>query len=450
LEEPIEGCACGRDHPVGLERVLVGAGALDEVTSLLPAPSRLDGPVLLLADPNTYDAAGMAVSRRLRLAGHRVIEAIAGRRSGSGSLGCALRADDEALESLASALDCRPAKLVAVGSGTINDLGKALSEDTGVGLVTVGTAASMNGYASSIVALTIGGLKVTRAAASAEALLFDTNVLAAAPPRLNRAGFGDLVSKPVSGADWVLSSWLFGEDLCPTALSMADEAVARARRRAEGIGRGDAEALVALVEALVLSGLSMTIAGASSPASGGEHLISHYLDISGEEVGGENVHLHGEKVAVGTLASLELYRRLREAGPPPKSGKGPPEESAEEIASRHGRLSPAAREALVAQALAKASRAPRRKERRRIVAARWKEMWEVIDPQLAGSARLEQDLVKAGVPHTFAGIGIDRERAAELIRLARHMRNRYTVLDLAADLGRLDGWSGEIAAGLAG
>jgi glycerol-1-phosphate dehydrogenase [NAD(P)+] len=439
LEATVGDCPCGRPHRITLRHVVLGDDVLEETVDLLPPATALASPLLLLADPDTYDAAGRQVARLLRQAGHRVEEVITGRVP---------HADARTLEGLRLALSCAPARVVAVGSGTLNDLGKVLAGEAGVPLVTVATAASMNGYTSPIASLTVDGLKVTRPAPPAEALVVDTRVLAAAPPRLNRAGFGDLLSRPVSGADWVLSHALLGEPLCPTALSVADQAVTRARSRAGAIAHQEPGALADLAEALLLSGLSMALADASSPASGGEHLFSHYLDMSATGWGRESF-LHGEQVAVGTLVSLDLYAGIREGGPPSPDAPIPPEEDDGALARLHQHLEPAALGSLLAEAGAKRRREPGRIERRRTLVKRWEEIDRLLDEQLASSAGIVEDLRRAGTPATLAAIDLTPERARDLILRARHLRNRYTVLDLAADLGRLEELAGRAVAHLA-
>lgn len=439
LAGPVTGCPCGREHRVPIREVLVGRTALDAVPGLVQQHTDRRGPLLVIADPETWDAAGSRVAAALRAAGFGVREAL---------LPHAPHADDRTIETLAPALDGAPARIVAIGSGTINDLGKALAARAGVPQLTVGTAASMNGYTSAITALTIRGLKVTRPAPPPDLLVLDTDVLAAAPVRLTRAGFGDLCSKPVSGADWVLGHQLLGEDLCPTALALADGAVREARARAAGIGTNDPAAIATLTEALVLSGLSMAIAGASSPASGGEHLVSHDLDISAKGFGREPF-LHGEQVAVGTLASIALYERIGALGAPDAGAPVPPDDDDDAIRTLHAHLDPVALAAVLEEARKKRGRVPDRAARRNALATRWPVLWPPVARQFGASAGLADDLRRAGVPATFGAIDVDRARAAHVLRTARHIRDRYTVLDLAADLGRLDAWADEIAVALA-
>lgn len=423
----IDRCGCGRRHRVSVQLVAIERGALARVAEAAGrfAPR---GALRLLADPETHEAAGAEIARRLRTAGRRVDECVLPRRP---------RADERHLEIAASRLPADLGGIVAVGSGTINDIGKELARRTGTPLITVGTAASMNGYASPVAALTIGGLKVTRPAPAPRAILLDTDVLAQAPARLRRAGFGDLASKPAAAADWLLSGILFGTPVCPLALEIAGRAVRSARARARAIGEGDPEAVAGLAESLVLSGISMELAGSSAPASGGEHLLSHYLDLSAAGWG-RTPRLHGEQVAVGTRVSLALYRTIRQEGRRHLSGPSPADETDVELERLHDHLRPDTRAAVLAAARAKRDRSPGRDERRRRYAAEWEAIWRCLDSSLLSSAGLDDDLAAAGVPATFEAIGVPPRRARDLIVRARHMRDRFTVLDFAADLGLLE------------
>lgn len=431
-------CPCGVRHEIPLREAVIGRDALSAVPEVVARQAPGAEPLLLLADPDTHDAAGASVASLLRADGATVIEHVTHREP---------HADDATIEALDGAMRGVARGLVAVGAGTIGDLGKTLAERRGIPLVTVGTAASMNGYASTIAALTLGGLKATVSVHSPRAVILDTRVLVGAPPRMTAAGFGDLMSKPVSGADWVLSGLVTNERVCPTALAIADDAVRNARARAADIGRGDVDALAVLAEALVVSGLSMVVAGASSPASGGEHLLSHYLDMS--ESGWQRpARLHGEQVAVGTLASLAIYRALRAGGPPQPAGVIPVDEPESVLRAMHAHLAPAALEAVLGESRLKANAAPSRAERRAAMTRRWSEIWTALDAQLLAARGLEEDLRAAGAPTRAADIGVAPERVRRLVLGARHMRKRYTVLDFAFDLGELEAIADAIASSL--
>lgn len=435
LGRTIDACPCGARHVIPLERAIIGSGAIDAVASLVAPPERNDGPLLLLADPDTYDAAGARVLRVLEGAGLRTDALIAMDHP---------HADDVTIAALETRIARAPRGVLAVGAGTIGDIGKTIAGRLRVPLVTVGTAASMNGFASTIAALTLGGLKSTVPAPCPIAVVLDTDVLARAPRTMTAAGFGDLMSKPVSGADWVLSGLLVGERVCPTALALADDAVTRARRAAEAIGRAEPEALGTLAEALVISGLSMAVAGASSPASGGEHLISHYLDMSAQGWARPS-RLHGEQVAVATLVSASLYERLRAHGPPAEFDPSPDDESESTLRTMHAHLDARALDAVLAETRAKAEARPTRDERRARLRERWAEIWAVLDRQLAPVEGLRDALRAAGAPTRAAEIDVPATMLEQTLVRARHIRRRFTVLDAAFDTGRLAEWATSIA-----
>ena len=422
---------------LALEAIHIGRGALETAAFLGASESSARRRVLLVADPDTFDAAGRDVGTILQRRGHTVGEAITQ---------AAPHADDETIDSLLPKLDFHPEWIAAVGSGTISDLGKVLAERAGARLLTVATAASMNGYTSPIAAITVGGLKTTQPSHPADVLIMDLDVIASAPKRLTRAGFGDLMSKPVSGADWLLSSFFFGDEPEPAVLGLVDDAVERARHHAEDIACGDLAGIERLCEALVLSGFSMALAGSSSPASGGEHLISHYRDMSAKGWKRPSF-LHGEQVAVGTLCSLEIYRRLEELGAPQGDGSSCRRHREDSATPAHHQLTKSAREAVRLETGAKLALVPGPSARREALAQRWKELWSMLDKQLERGRGLRTDLRRAGCPTSFSEIDTPPPLVKELILHCRWMRRRYTVLDLAGDLGHLEDLAEEVSRG---
>jgi glycerol-1-phosphate dehydrogenase [NAD(P)+] len=239
------------------------------------------------------------------------------------------------------------------------------------------------------------------------------------------------------------------EPLCPTALAVADEAVGRVRAVAPGLARREPAALATLAEGLLLSGIAMALAGTSAPASGGEHLVSHYLDMS-EAGWGRAPFLHGEQVGVGTCAALALYARiLAVAGRPDPAGPAPVEPPGAAFDALHAHLGAAARQEVLREAEAKRDRVPDRAARLDRLARGWETLALRLSAQLAPGRALADDLAAAGAPRRFSEIDVPRARAAHALRAARHLRRRYTVLDLSSDLARLDRWADEIAEELA-
>ena len=169
--------------------------------------------------------------------------------------------------------------LVAVGSGTINDLAKYAAAQDGKPYAVFAMAPSMNGYTSANAAITVDGHKKTLPATLARGVYVDLAIFAAAPPRMIRAGLGDSLCRPTAQVDWLLSHHALGTPYrrAPFALLAADEPALFAAP--EALLAGDLDAMRALARTLVLSGIGMTLCGSSAPASQGEHLISHYIDM---------------------------------------------------------------------------------------------------------------------------------------------------------------------------
>ena len=157
---------------------------------------------------------------------------------------------------------------VAVGSGTINDIVKLASHQAGLPMACVATAPSMNGYTSAIAAVLSHGVKTTVSCTAPRVVIADVDVMAQAPQRMIASGLGDLISKPVSNADWMLSAHLNGSYHSAEAMRVIELGAAMLEGVAERLPVRDREATAGLVASLILSGLAMSVAGSSSPASG--------------------------------------------------------------------------------------------------------------------------------------------------------------------------------------
>ena len=258
------------------------------------AVRRAPGPVALIADevemagPNGEVKSTLAVKhlRRVTLPG-RVVA-------------------DEATLARATAASEGAAVVLSVGSGTIADIGKAVSARLDLPNVVVQTAASVNGFSDDQSVLLVDGVKRTTPTRWPDRLLIDLDVIAQAPVELNRAGLGDLLATYTAPADWRLAQLVGQDDSYDAfAVALARDHVDAVLEHADAIHRGEPDALERLCEALVLSGLSMGLAGRTAPCSGFEHTVSHLLEMAGAKP------LHG--AAVGSLSVLAamLWARVR-------------------------------------------------------------------------------------------------------------------------------------------
>src|SRR5947208_338537 len=172
----------------------------------------------------------------------------------------------------------------------------------------------MNGYTSMNAAITVHGHKKTLPAATPLAVFMDLTVLAAAPARMIRAGLGDSLCRATAQVDWLLSHYLLGTPYRAAPFEMLAEDEAVLLDAPEALVAGDLDAMRALARTLVLSGLGMTICGGSYPASQGEHLISHCIDMFAPAERGN--YFHGEQIAVATLTMARIQQEVLCAGPP--------------------------------------------------------------------------------------------------------------------------------------
>lgn len=397
---------------VAIERSLRG------VEADLVAPLGLGRRYAVVSDPATHEVMGARVERAL--AGLGAVMPI--------SLGDNPHADDATAEKLRQATTGADA-LIAVGSGTINDLCKYAAARDGKPYVVFATAPSMNGYTSGNAAITVGGHKKTLPATSPQGVFMDLEVLARAPQRMIRAGLGDSLCRPTAQADWLLSRWVRGSKYrrAPFALLAGDEAMLF--DRPEALLHGDLVAMNALSRTLVLSGFGMTICGGSYPASQGEHLISHYIDMFAPA--GRGAYFHGEQVAVASLTMARIQETILANGPPRLR---PTAVTAEDLARRFGAdIGNSCWREFAPKRLDGAAAA--RQERQ--IGENWERIRRDIEAIWVPARHLADILRRAGGPHGASDIGMSAAFYADAVIHARFLRDRYTFLDLAGDCGAL-------------
>ncbi|MCK6487268.1 MAG: sn-glycerol-1-phosphate dehydrogenase [Planctomycetes bacterium] len=386
----------------------------------------------VVADPATWAAAGPQVEASLRRAG------VALRPCRVLTASPALHADWEHVEALDAAFAGHQAIPVAVGAGTINDLVKLAAHRAGRPYVAVATAASMDGYAAYGASITRDGSKQTQPCPAPLAIIADPPLLAAAPPALAAAGYGDLVAKVVAGADWILADALEIEAIHPAAWELAQPPLRRCIADPGGLARRDPAVFADLLTGLVRTGLAMQVARSSRPASGADHQFSHLWDMEG----GGHAAAHGFKVGIGTLASAALYEQLlAEDIDAAVAARGPwPgwEEMAERIAALHPQ--PAIRAVALEETRAKHPGDAELRRRLALLRERWPALRERLAAQLLPARTLRTMLAAAGAPVDPALIGVAPAHLRASHERARTIRRRYTILDLAEELGTAGRW----------
>ena len=289
-------CECGRQHEMFTKFCIVERGCLADIDRYI-AENGLCGYSVAVYDENTYNAEGLIRP----LADKEIILPAKD-----------LHADDHGVALLMERLPESVDYLIAVGSGTIHDIVRYSAYEKGIDFVSCPTAASVDGFCSSVAAMTWHGFKKTLTAVAPRIVVADLNVITKAPLRLARSGFGDMVGKYIALSDWRIASLLTGEYFCQKIYDITESATKKILDSAGGIVSGDTEAYEALTVGLLMSGLAMQLLGNSRCASGAEHHISHIIEMRPEPLGLSSDALHGEKVGVGSLIAIGEYHRIAE------------------------------------------------------------------------------------------------------------------------------------------
>lgn len=401
-------------------RSIVIEDSLDGREAALIRSLGLTGRLAVVADDATYEAMGRRIASALR--SMATIDVVVLDHP---------HADEAQLADLKDKL-AGVESVIAVGSGTINDIVKYVTAQDGRKYGVFGTAASMNGYTSTTASITLAsGLKISRPAQAPQGVFIDLTVNAAAPRRLAAAGFGDCLCRSVAQVDMWLSHRLWGTPYtkAPFLIQEADEAKLNAR--AAALGQGDRDATGYLQRVLTLCGLGVSFTGVSNHGSMGEHQISHYVDcFAGERHPGT---LHGQQVGVASLTMARLQQKILARETPPMLKPTRIDEA--DMARRMGPV-------IAAQCLAE----HRKKALDEAGAARMnatlREIWPSLRRELLEFTipheRMRAMLAAAHGATTAAELGLDRGFYKEAVRHAREMRNRYSMLDLADDAGLMD------------
>jgi glycerol-1-phosphate dehydrogenase [NAD(P)+] len=257
---------------------------------------------LLVADTNTYPALGQRAETALRDQGWDVRTAI-------------LRGDDVVADAYTMlqtllATDATPRTYVAVGSGTITDISRFLSHRAGQKFISLPTAASVDGFTSIGAPIVVDGAKITLLTHGPLGVFADLPTLCAAPRAMIAAGFGDLIAKLTSVADWELGRTFWGEPYDATIAQRSRNAALAAVHQLDAIANAECDGVQTLMAGLIESGFCMLDFGETRPASGAEHHISHMWEMMLLREGRHSV-LHGAKVGVAVIVSAQRYDAIK-------------------------------------------------------------------------------------------------------------------------------------------
>ena len=429
IAHEITDCACGREHRAGIRYLRVGRDATRHLAEGLAAIGCRRP--FVVCDRHTRQAALGKALAALGAAGltYTVYEFPTER----------VEPDEHAVGSLCMALDPACDGVLAVGSGVINDCCKTLAHALRLPQAVLCTAPSMDGYASNSASMIRSRVKVTLYNAPPGAIIADTLIMKDAPARMLQAGLGDMLAKYVALCEWRISHIVTGEYYCEAVAGLMRRSLAAVCEAGPRLLSREPEMVGAVAEGLILSGIAMSMAQVSRPASGLEHYFSHLWEMFALERG-EHADLHGLEVGVGTALTLRIYDRLRRIAP---------DAAHAEAALRA--FDPAAWEAemrrvfgAAAQTLLDSERQcwhlndpARSRARRERILTQWPELLRIMDEELPPADQTIALMRSLGMPTTPAQLGHNARDTRDAFLYSRNIRDKYLTSSLLWDLGLL-------------
>ncbi len=320
-------CSCGKHHKMNIKKLIMGKGVLPRITEI--AEPFQDRKILMVSDHHTFTAAGERVLEYLEKDQYMVKNLILD--SGNDIL----IPDERVVGKVLLNIEPKTGLLIGVGSGSINDTVKYISSRTNIPYVIVCTAPSMDGYVADGAPLILDGRKISFPATLPYGVLGDTEIMKHAPQRLIQAGFGDVLGKLTALADWKLARELNGDEYCQTCVTLVQRALKKVLNHVDGLAKREDKAILYLIEALNLTGVAMGLLGISRPASGAEHMLSHYweMDFIAKKRFPE---LHGIKVGIATPIIAEVFQMMQDDIPENVMKEVPDREYCEDMLRRVG------------------------------------------------------------------------------------------------------------------
>jgi glycerol-1-phosphate dehydrogenase [NAD(P)+] len=382
----------------------------------------------LVADQNTFPALGKTVNDALTGEGYDVSLVLLS--------GEEIIADEHYIMQVLVQVGRQDRMYLAVGSGTITDIVRFVSHRTKTDFISLPTAPSVDGFTSAGAPLVIERLKQTVYCHPPLAVFADLDTLCAAPSPMIAAGFGDLLGKYTSLADWKLGYLLWDEPYDESIAQRTWNALQDCVGRAQAIGEGSPEGVRSLMNGLIESGLCMLDFGGSHPASGAEHYLSHLWEMKllWED---RPAILHGAKVGVACSLVAGFYEQIKSLSPDQAAerlSQSRIPDRQQEVQRIHQVFGPIAEKVIGEQApFLEMSQEAFELLKRKIV-----NHWDDIQ-KIAYTVPTSQELVglldQVDGPATTKALGLSDEEASQGLKHAHYFRNRFTVMKLARILG---------------
>lgn len=421
-------CDCGETHYAPLTVAIVENSSLEKIPSALNSLNCVKP--LIVSDVNTEIAAGKKVKEILNRHNLRFNNFIYPDNH--------LTADPCAIGRLLIAADSDCDIIIAVGSGTINDICKFIAFKTGKKLMVVPTAASMDGFLTNVSILTINGLKCTTASMMPDAIITDVDVIANSPMDMLAAGVGDMLGKPVSLLDWKIANTIVAEKYCEFTDNLVDFSYNMVLKETHKLSGRDKGAVANVFNGLILLGFGMAYNGTSRPGSGAEHQLSHFWEMAFAKKGMPPVY-HGTKVGIGTCICLEIWKIIKET----KIDFSAAIEKARNFSYDKWRYEIERVYGSSCEDVFLLEEKSHKNEPEKVIkniGLLETNFNKILDwtQNLPESKDVEQILNSMGAPSSPKRIGVDKQLFIDTIYYAKDMRNRYSLLQILFDLNLQD------------
>jgi len=422
-------CTCGKNHSVGIETIKVGSGVITKLPNVIK--SYEGKKVFIIEDTHTLGVAGKRVEALLKDK-FKVSKYVFNEDH--------LHPSEIILGRLLLEIPGDTSLIIAVGSGTINDISRFLSYKLHIPYVIVGTAPSMDGYASVVSPLICDGVKTTYDAVYPLAIVCDIDIMRQAPMQMLQAGLGDILGKYTALADWHVANILNDEYFCPEVEKLVLSTLKKCEEAAAGVTSRDAKTVENITDALILSGVAIGMVGASRPASGGEHYISHCYEMMFMNSGENSKWLHGNTVGVGVGIVAYAYKYAKDIdineiltkGDYVHLDKNKWKQNITDV------FTISATNIIEFKQDSISFNEEERKANIGKIVTKWDQIKNICDVFVPEPEEIIKTLKKAGAVWDPKELGLDKEIFRKSFIAAKDMRNRYGILQLLEDIGMLD------------
>ena len=422
-------CACGKEHVLPKSKVISGQNVLESIVEVVKDFNAKK--VFVLSDKNTFS---VCANKVLQILDKNDIKYTSYSFNDD-----KLEPNEQSVGSAIMHFDYQCDLVVGVGSGVINDIGKILSATAKTPYVIIGTAPSMDGFASATSSMTRDGLKISLNSKCADVIIGDLEIMKNAPMHMLKSGLGDMIAKYVSICEWRISNAITGEYYCEKTAQIVRNAVKKCVDNASGLLNREIDAVQAVFEGLVVCGAAMAYVGCSRPASGVEHYFSHVWDMRAITFD-LPIELHGIQCAVGTYIACSLYEKIKKIRVDKEKAKNfvqtfDYDNYPKQLKDFLGKSAIS-----MIELEKKEQKYDKEKHGLRldVIENKWQEILQIIDQEIPSLNELNNLFDKIGLPKTLKEIYVDENLLRKTFVATKDIRDKYVLSRLAWDLGVID------------